>query len=84
MGMFVDLSGMVFGYLKVLSHAGVTERRQSMWLARCRCGREITVRGDALTRLEKRSCGECKKPAESESKPRVTVIANRERDQGFF
>ncbi len=59
MGVLVDLTGHQFGWLTVKAHAGYTERRQSKWQCRCRCGSEITVLGYSLTTGAKRSCGEC-------------------------
>lgn len=54
-----NLLGSQFGRLVVVSHAGFNERRQSLWPARCGCGREVVLRSDQLTRGEKRSCGDC-------------------------
>jgi hypothetical protein len=54
-----NLLGQTFSWLTVTGRAGANENRQSMWTARCRCGREITLRSDQLTRGEKSACPEC-------------------------
>jgi hypothetical protein len=54
-----SLIGRAFGFLTVLSRVEPTARRQSQWMCLCRCGREIIVRSDALTRGEKRCCPDC-------------------------
>jgi hypothetical protein len=57
---FIDLSGHVFGLLRVESYAGADERRRSLWNVVCHCGNRKVVRGDSLTTAATRSCGECK------------------------
>ena len=79
---FQNLIGTQWGWLTVIRHAGFNERRQSLWVARCRCNREITARGDALTRCEKRSCGECR--TEYRLRAIFTEVSRGERDQSRF
>jgi hypothetical protein len=59
---FKNLVGTQWGWLTIIRHIGFNARRQSLWIARCRCDREITVRGTDLTTLvsPKRSCGGCR------------------------
>jgi len=61
MGMLVDLTDRRFGWLVVVSRATPTEHlhRLAHWTCRCRCGRTLVVRSDALRDGTKRSCGEC-------------------------
>jgi hypothetical protein len=64
----IDLCGMSFGWLFVLSRAESASGRQGRFVCRCRCGREVVVLGYALTSCIKRSCGECE-----DKKTRVTI-----------
>ena len=58
MGM-INLEGMRFGKLVVLRRNGShpSNSRVPMWLVRCDCGREKSVRGHSLRRGFSRSCG---------------------------
>jgi hypothetical protein len=51
------LVGERFGRLVVVGEAGSTRGRCSLWLCRCDCGSEKTVRGAALTGGRTKSCG---------------------------
>jgi hypothetical protein len=72
----VELIGQQFGHLAVLARARSTARRQARYLCMCRCGREVTVLGYALTSGIKRNCGECKN-AGPNLRASVTVIGRR-------
>lgn len=53
-----DLTGLVVGRLTVLRYFGPAQgRRESVWLCRCICGKEIQVLQHRLTRSRTRSCG---------------------------
>jgi len=56
-----DLSGLTFGLLHVLRFdKDATDRHakhRMMWLCRCECGTERTVRGSSLTCRKTRTCG---------------------------
>lgn len=52
-----DLSGQVFGRLTVIGYAGRDSRAQSMWLCRCECGAEKSIRVNSLTGGKTKSCG---------------------------
>lgn len=52
-----DLTGMVFGRLTVVRHAGTNAKGVNMWLCHCECGKEKIVRGDALRYGLTKSCG---------------------------
>lgn len=52
----VDLSGRVFGRLRVLRQTGVVAGK-SMWACRCDCGAEVVVRGTHMTGGKTSSCG---------------------------
>lgn len=53
----IDLIGKRFGKLVVLSFAGKTARRQSLWVVKCDCGNDRTVRGSNLRSGHTKSCG---------------------------
>src|SRR5579872_1311952 len=51
-----NISGQKFGRLTALVRVGATARRNSRWLCRCRCGREVIVRLDQLRDGTTKSC----------------------------
>ena len=53
----LDLRGQPFGKLTVLRENGRDKRNKVLWLCRCECGREVTVRSDNLRRGDTNSCG---------------------------
>jgi len=53
-----DLIGSKYGKLTVIKKAG-TEKGHTMWLCKCDCGRQNTVRGSYLLSGQAGSCGEC-------------------------
>lgn len=58
---FEDLSGRVFGRLKVLEraddHVSPSGQHQTMWRCECRCGSVVTVRAASLKNHSIESCG---------------------------
>ncbi len=54
---FEDLTGLVFGRLKVISFSHSNERNESLWLCRCECGKRISVVAHCLKCGHTRSCG---------------------------
>ena len=50
-----DLTGQTFGKLTVVRFAGIDKK--AMWLCRCECGTEKTVRGGDMTSGKTKSCG---------------------------
>lgn len=56
MGNALNLSGRVFGRLKVISRT-LTPGKQSHWLCECQCGNTRVVRGTSLTSGHTKSCG---------------------------
>lgn len=69
-----DLTGMVFGNLRVIKRVKSDRWGQSMWLCYCnRCGNETIVRGGMLTRKDKptRSCGCLQKEAVRKANTKV-------------
>lgn len=52
----INLTGRVFGRLRVLAPAG-TNGRNALWLCRCTCGAEARVDNRSLRRGNTRSCG---------------------------
>jgi len=53
----IDLAGMVFGRWIVISFAGKTAARNSLWLCRCSCGEEKVISSGSLRSGNSRSCG---------------------------
>lgn len=59
-----DLSGQAFGKLTaiqrvVTSDAARSRSRSAIWLCRCECGRETSIRANALVTGNTKSCGYC-------------------------
>jgi hypothetical protein len=52
-----DLTGQRFGLLTVIQYAGASSTRTSLWVARCECGNEKTVRRASLIDGLTKSCG---------------------------
>lgn len=52
-----NLTGQRFGKLVVVGEGKPAANRLSTWKCLCDCGRETTVRGDALKRGRSKSCG---------------------------
>ena len=62
MGERIDLTGQLFGRLKVIGFAGCYKERPDgrnfgYWNCICQCGGKITVRGASLTSGNTKSCG---------------------------
>ena len=53
----LDLRGQPFGKLTVLRENGRDKHNKVLWLCRCECGNEVTVRGDSLRNEHTTSCG---------------------------
>jgi hypothetical protein len=52
----IDLTGQVFGRLKVKEFVG-TKNRIALWLCECECGETTTVQGGSLRNGHTQSCG---------------------------
>lgn len=57
MGKKLDLRGQVFHWLTVLRENGRDKHNRVLWLCRCKCGNEVTVRSSALINGHTTSCG---------------------------
>ena len=53
----IDLRGQPFGKLTVLRENGRDKHNKVLWLCRCECGNEVTVRGSDLRSENTTSCG---------------------------
>lgn len=53
---FIDLTGMIFGKLKVIERAK-NKNSKTMWLCECECGNKTIVSGDCLKNKHTSSCG---------------------------
>jgi hypothetical protein len=52
-----DLTGRIFGRLKVIEETGPNEYGSIIWLVECKCGNRLNVVGSQLTQGKTRSCG---------------------------
>lgn len=52
-----DLTGMTFGYLKVIRRVGIDKHRKSLWRCKCKCGRTTVVNAADLKSGNTKSCG---------------------------
>lgn len=52
-----DLTGMVFGKLKVIGKSPVRPRSDYLWDCVCECGKKVSVRQFNLLRGKSKSCG---------------------------
>lgn len=53
---FIDLTGKKIGRLTFVSVSGVVSGK-TMWICKCECGKEISVRGTHVTGGRTKSCG---------------------------
>lgn len=53
----LDISGQRFGRLVAIKRVGRDANRQSLWLCKCDCGKEVVVRMKSLRRGDTKSCG---------------------------
>lgn len=78
MGKFIDLTGQVFGKLTVLYRDELfinsNGKRRTMWRCKCQCGREKSIRRDALISGKTKSCGMCSNDITGQKFGRLTVI----------
>lgn len=56
MGRFIDMTGMRYNRLQVLSIAGKDPGGRYLWLCRCDCGKEVIVEGNNLRSGHSKSC----------------------------
>lgn len=52
-----DISGKIFGRLKVVCHIGKNKSGAYLWKCICECGNEVIVTGNSLRSGETKSCG---------------------------
>lgn len=68
----IDLTGMIFGRLKVVKRDANDSHGTARWLCLCECGNEKVIRGDKLRTGEIMSCGcyqnECRKSNDRKAK----------------
>ena len=78
MSKFVDLTGKQFGKLTVLyrdeSLVNSDGKHRTMWHCRCECGREKSIRMDALVGGKAKSCGMCNNDLTGQKFGRLTVL----------
>jgi hypothetical protein len=73
-----DLTGKQFGKLTVLYRdepsINSSGKRKTMWHCKCQCGREKSIRMDALTGGKTKSCGMCNNDLTGQKFGRLTVL----------
>jgi hypothetical protein len=80
-----DLTGQVFGRLRVLEHSGRNAHGDNLWCCRCTCGADTVVKATNLLRGLTKSCG-ClatglvRRDATGERYHRLTVVEYLGRD----
>jgi len=52
-----DITGRLFGKLKVLNYLGINHKRETVWRCRCECGSEVQRSRSYLTKNFLASCG---------------------------
>jgi hypothetical protein len=71
-----DLVGEKFGHLIVLKRENnSTNKRRTIWLCRCICGKEKSIRGDSLRKGDTLSCG-CLHPRKPHTDPTTPKISS--------
>ena len=78
MGKKIDLTGHRFGRLVVIREAG-RKNGHVVWLCRCDCGNEVTVRGNCLTSGHTSSCGCFQRDRTSEASLKHPIRAKHNR-----
>lgn len=68
----INIINQTFGYLTALECIGKDSHRRSLWLCRCKCGKEKTVRVDSLRSGHAKSCGCYSSQLTGERKPAIT------------
>ena len=54
---YKDIIGQKFGKLTVIEYVGNDKQGMALWLCKCECGNETTVRGTNLRNSSVQSCG---------------------------
>jgi hypothetical protein len=77
---FKDLTGQEFGEITVLGKDDelTKEKRKTYWRCRCSCGREKSIRGDNLKKIQ--TCGECTKDLKGKRFGRLLVEKKGKKD----
>ena len=65
MAKFTDLTGQIYGRLKVIEFGGYNNHKAVTWKCICECGKEVVVRSDHLRYGRVQSCGCIKKETTS-------------------
>ena len=71
---FIDISGEIYGKLKVVSYAGKNKSGNSKWLCVCECNIQKVVEATKLRSGHTKSCGCLKSSREGLSKTRIYRI----------
>jgi len=58
----IEMKGMIFHNLTVLSEEGTDKRGELRWRCKCSCGNEVVVFGGNLRSGHTKSCGKCRIP----------------------
>lgn len=71
---FIDISGEIYGKLKVISYAGKNKSSNSKWLCVCECKNQKVVEATKLRNGHTKSCGCLKSSREGLSRTRIYRI----------
>ena len=85
MGKFIDLSGMRFGRLTVISRAPSSryaDQTVTRWKCKCDCGNEIAVQGCSLRTGHSKSCGCWQRDYRKNIPPPNKTHGHRYQDKG--
>ena len=75
----IDRTGQVHGLLTVVRENGRSKDGKVLWLCKCRCGAEVTVRGTDLGNKKTRSCGCLKRANFIERKTKHGLVKSNPR-----
>lgn len=77
----IDLTGQTFGEITVLckDEELSREKKRVYWKCRCSCGREKSIRGDGLKKIQ--TCGECKKDLTGQRFGRLIALKKGKKDK---
>ena len=74
-GKVKDMTGMVFGRLKVIEYAGENKYNSALWKCECECGKIVIVNGSCLRNGDTKSCG-CYSADKTRERQKIHGLSN--------